>query len=221
MVGRAQFADRAKIVDATQDAMLSKPCRKGDGCLHQWTLTSRLGHILETYEQLLGPRNRTYRVLGVEFTTSERPRVWYPDFGSGLQSVIVQLTQSARHNRKLALFQLGHEAFHLVEPIDPGTKGSFFEEGLASYFAVAYLDQIGIRDGAGFIAEKTYRLAYDLVARLAKQHSDFNPRLKRFRERHRSFSQISADDIRAAFPEAPAAAANQLARPFPSAAVDR
>ncbi len=59
-----------------------------------------------------------------------------------------------------------------------GTKGSFFEEGLASYFAVTYLNHIETRDGAAFITEKTYRLAYDLVARLAKQHSDFNLRLK-------------------------------------------
>jgi hypothetical protein len=217
----APLAGNAQAADATQDTMLSKPCRKGEGCLHHWTLTSRLGDILETYEKSLGPRNRTYRVLGIEFTTSGRPRIWYPDFGNGLHSVVVQLTQSARHDRNLALFQLGHEAFHLVEPIEPGTKGSFFEEGLASYFAVAYLDQIGVRDGAAFIAEKNYRLAYDLVVRLTKLHSDFHPRLKRFRELHRSFSRVSADDIRAAFPETPAVVAQQLARPFENAAAVR
>ena len=203
-------------VDGTGDPMLSQPCRKGAGCLHHWSLTSRLGHILEDYEKALGARSRAFRILGIEFTTSRRPGIWYPDFGSGPQSVIVQLTRSARHNRDLALFQLGHEAFHLIEPVAPGQKSSVFEEGLASFFAVAYLEKIGVRKDAQWIAGENYRLAYDLVVRLANLHDDFYPRLKRFRAQHRSFSRISAGDIRGAFPQVPTTIAQQLARRFES-----
>lgn len=194
--------------------MLTSPCRKSEGCLHQWTLTSRLGHMLETFEKVLGPRNGTYRILGIEFTTANRPQVWYPDFGNGLKSLIIQLTRNARHDRNLALFQLGHEAFHLIEPVKPGTTASYFEEGLASYFSVLYLKQNGIRDGASYLTEKKYRVAFDLVVRLTEEHRDFNARLKRFRAQHRSFSRISMKDIQSAFPEAPAADAEQLARSF-------
>ena len=203
------------------DTMLSKPCKKSEKCRHHWTLTSRLGHILEVYEETLGRRNRAYRILGVEFTTGKRPGTWYPDFGNGLQSVVVQLTEAARNNRNLALFQLGHEVFHLLEPIKPGGRGSVLEEGLASYFAIAYLDRIGIRGGEAYVTEKNYKAAYEMVARLAKLHRDFYSRLKRLRELNRSFSRISTDDIRAAFPHAPAAMARQLAQPFATAITQR
>lgn len=174
--------------------------------------------MLETYEKILGPRDGTYRMLGIEFTTSNHPQIWYPDFGNGLASVIVQLTGSARHDRNLALFQLGHEAFHLIEPVKPGTSASYFEEGLANYFSVLYLKQNGIRGGAAYLTEKKYRLAYDLVIGLTKHHRDFNARLKRFREQNRSFSNISTGDILAVFPETETAVARQLARPFGKAA---
>lgn len=204
----------AESMAAKGDTMLSRPCSQGEKCLHHWTLTSRLGHILEAYEAVLGPRNRAYRILGVEFTTAARPGTWYPDFGNGTQSIVVQLTRQARRDRNLALFQLGHEVFHLIEPIRPGSRGSVFEEGLASYFAIDYLERNGIRGGQRYISEQSYLSAYRMVARLAELHRDFMPRLRRLRERHRTFSGLSSDAIRAAFPNAPAALVAKLAQPF-------
>ncbi|MGI9477174.1 MAG: hypothetical protein ACR2PI_10760 [Hyphomicrobiaceae bacterium] len=201
-------------VDTRSDTMLSKSCKGQDNCVDGWTLTSRLGDMLTFYEDKLGRRNQAYRILGIEFTTKKRPLTWYPDFGKGLRDVIVRLTQRARHDRDFALFQLGHEAFHLIEPIKPNSTGSYFEEGLASYFAVAYMERIGVRGGAGFISESNYLKAYELVVRLAKQHKDFFGRLRRLRQHTRSFSRLTHDDIRAAFPEAPATIARQLAEPF-------
>ncbi len=212
---------RAEPAAPKADTMLSAPCKQTEKCLHHWTLTSRLGHILEFYEKALGRRNPAYRLLGLEFTSGQRPRTWYPDFGGGPNSIIVQLTQTARHDQRLALFQLGHEAFHLVEPIKPGSRGSFLEEGLASYFAVAYMNRIGVSGGAEYIAETNYRRAYDLVVRLAKQHKDFHARLRQLRQLTRSFSRLSSDDIRVVFPEAPAAIARQLAQPFTTATRQR
>lgn len=204
----------AETAPANSDTMLSRPCGQGEQCLHHWTLTSRLGHILESYEAVLGPRNRAYRILGIEFTTAARPGTWYPDFGKGAQSIVVQLTRRARRDPNLALFQLGHEVFHLIEPIRPGSRGSVFEEGLASYFAIDYLERNGITGGQRYITEESYLSAYRMVARLAALHRDFLPRLRRLRERHRSFSKLSSDAIRAAFPGAPAALVAKLARPF-------
>ena len=205
-------------VNSRSDTMLSKSCKQRDNCVDGWTLTSRLGDMLAFYEAKLGRRNQAYRILGIEFTTKKRPLTWYPDYGNGLQNVIVRLTQRARHDRSFALFQLGHEAFHLIEPIKPNSTGSYLEEGLASYFAVAYMERIGVRDGAAFISESSYMRAYELVVRLAKQHKDFPSRLRRLRQQTRSFSRLNSDEIRAAFPDAPAAVARQLAEPFAMAA---
>lgn len=196
------------------DLMLSRPCPKSEPCVQTWTLTSRLGHILEMYEARLGPRNPSYRILGVEFTTTGRPRTWYPDFGTGARSIIVQLTQHARQDLPLAMFQLGHEAFHLIEPIKPDGKGSFFEEGLASYFAIEYLRRQKIPVSEAFLSEKSYQKAYELTAKLVAQHSDFYARLKRFRKEHGSFSNIREEAVQAAFPNVSAAVARRLAEPF-------
>ncbi len=203
---QAAFAD---------DLMLSRNCAREEKCFTTWTLTSRLGDILETYEARFGARARTFDLLGIEFTTAGRPRVWYPDFGSGTKSIIIQLTQSARSNRKYALFQLAHEAFHLIEPIKPGSRASMLEEGLASFFAIDYVKSAGLEIDAGFVSESGYREALGHVRLLAKLHGDLAPPVRRLREIHRSFSRLTGDDIRAVFPNTPARIATELAKPFP------
>ena len=207
-------AGRSSTVSTRPDTMISKSCKGQDNCVDGWTLTSRLGDMLAFYEEKLGRRNPAYRILGIEFTTRKRPLTWYPDFGNGLRDVIVRLTQRARRDRNFALFQLGHEAFHLIEPIKPNATGSYLEEGLASYFAVAYMDRIGVRGGAGFISEDSYLQAYEMVVRLAEQHKGFYGRVRQLRQHTRSFSRLTSDDIRAAFPDVPAKIARQLAKPF-------
>ena len=194
--------------------MVSRPCVRPEPCQQTWTLTSRLGHILDTYEASLGPRNKAYRLLGVEFTTDRRPRTWYPDFGKGAINVIVQLTQSARHDLRLALFQLGHEAFHVIEPIAPGSPGSYFEEGLASYYALQYMASQGIQGGEELLTEPNYKASYELVLKVVALHDDFLPRLRKLREITRSFSKIREDEFRAAFPNTPAQVARQLVAAF-------
>lgn len=207
--------DTIQTSTSDTDTMLSKSCGERDDCLNGWTLTSRLGDILAVYEKILGRRNPAYRLLGIEFTSGKRPGTWYPDYGDGLNNIIVRLTPVARHDRNFALFQLGHEAFHLIEPIQPNSRGSFFEEGLASYFAIAYMNRIGVTGGERYIVGKNYKLAYDMIVNVANLHKpDFNARLRKLRELHRSFSRLTEDDIRAAFPQAPAKTARLLARPF-------
>lgn len=196
------------------DPMLARDCAPKAGCTQTWTLTSRLGHILEDYEKRLGPRNRAYRLLGIEFTTGPRPRIWYPDFGNGPKSVIVQLSLRARTQPDLAMFQLAHEAFHLIAPVRPGTSASVFEEGLASFFAARYLEENRVAPTRVFLGETSYRTAYGLIARIAGRYPDFDTRLRRLREFNGAFSPVSPDEIRRAFPDIPARDARQLATPF-------
>ena len=197
-----------------QDFMLARPCPEGAGCRVTWTLTSRLGQILEFYGKQLGPANPRYRLLGIEFTSDRRPRIWYPDYGKGHNSIIVQLTSSARRKEKRALFQLAHEAFHLLEPVKPGSRASVFEEGLATYFAFAYLRSIGWKVDADYIADAAYQSAYEAVARLADGHGDFIDRLRRLRQRKQTFSALTAADLQETFTYIDAAQSESLAQPF-------
>ena len=206
-----------RAADAQTDLMLARDCAKGDGCTQTWTLTSRLGHILESYEKRLGPVNRAYRLLGIEFTSGPRPRIWYPNFGSGPKSIIIQLTHRARTAPELALFQLAHEAFHLLNPVKPGASASVLEEGLASYFATRYLEANAIAERATPPAEAAYKSAYDTVAGLAARYPDFDQRLRRFRELNGGFSNARPDEIRAAFPSIKARDAGRLAAAFEKA----
>jgi hypothetical protein len=220
-VATQYFAGLPGAADTTRlpiaDQMVARPCLKREGCHQTWTLTSRLGQILEHYEKRIGRRSSTYRLLGVEFTTAPRPSIRYSDFGTGSRTIIIQLTQQAARDAELALFQLSHEAFHTIEPIKPGTAGSYLEEGVANYFAIDYLQRQGISSGQTFLTEQSYRSAYDRVVRLAELHDDFDERLRGLRQQTKSFSRVAPDDIRATFPNAPEGLAQQLAQEFPRA----
>jgi hypothetical protein len=217
LIGALMAATNLRAADGKTDLMLARDCAKGEGCAQTWTLTSRLGHILESYEKRLGPMNRAYRLLGIEFTNGPRPRIWYPNFGSGPKSIIIQLTHRARTATELALFQLAHEAFHLLNPVTPGASASILEEGLASYFATRYLEANAIAEKAKPPREAAYKSAYETVAELAARYPDFDQRLRRFRELNGGFSNASPDEIRAAFPSIKARDAGRLAASFEKA----
>jgi hypothetical protein len=203
--------------DPREDLMVARDCSRIEACTQTWTLTSRLGQILEDYEQRLGPAARRYRLLGIEFTSGPRPRIWYPNFGSGPKSVIIQLTQRARRDRGLALFQLAHEAFHLLNPVKPGAHTSVLEEGLASYFAARYVEDSMTKARTARLSEPAYRNAFHHVAALAARHPDFTERLRRLRELKGGFSRVSPDELRAAFPHIKAREASILASRFDNA----
>jgi|GEM_PF-6247252 len=45
---------------------------------HSWSITSKFGHILKTTEERYGERDKSYILLGLEFTTNGNPQTWYP-----------------------------------------------------------------------------------------------------------------------------------------------
>jgi len=134
---------------------------------YTWTLASRLGEMLNLAEEMFGPRNKDFTILGFEFMDTG-PRIWYPNNNG---NIVIQLTPEALNSETIALYQLAHECIHLLSP-SGGAYANVLEEGVAVYFSWLYLRKVLQVDGrlitdeahyltAGLIVEKALRLKPD------------------------------------------------------------
>jgi len=112
--------------------------RLSDGGYTCTSLSNRLGQSLQLAEKLFGPRNPSYTILGVDFSTMDHPSQIY--VGTDHRQVIVLLTQKSAHDEMNALYTLGHETFHLLSP--GATTGTFLEEGLAVFLSECFMASI-------------------------------------------------------------------------------
>ncbi len=203
----------AGFLHASPSLTVASPCSASATCAYSWTLASRMGHILRFVEALYGPRDRSWTLLGVEFTSEAAPQVWYPTFDGFGDSVIVQLTRSASTDETRALFQLSHEVVHLLSPAGPGAKASVLEEGLATLTSLQYLEAIGKGVSPSYISEPRYEAAYRSVSRLAKR-PDFKTGIRSLRATRGGLSGLSPADMQRAWPGLSAREATVLARDF-------
>lgn len=203
----------AGFLHASPSLSLASPCDPGASCAFTWTLASRLGHILRYAETRYGPRDRNWTLLGVEFTSEGSPQVWYPTFDGIGDSVIVQLTRSAATDETRALFQLAHEALHLLSPAGPGARASVLEEGLATYNSLDYMRAIGRPLSPSYIDSPPYEAAYRAVLGLTSR-PDFERGVRSLRARRGGLSGLAAADVQAAWPGLSDAQARILAAPF-------
>lgn len=98
------------------------------------TLVSRLGAMLSDAENMYGPRDQTYTILGIEFGRGI-PSLWYP---GDCKHIAIQLDTKAMSDLSQACYQLAHECVHLLCPTG-GSKTNNLEEGLASYNSTYYM----------------------------------------------------------------------------------
>jgi len=198
------------------DLVLAQPCADVS-CTYHWTLTSRFGQALDMAEDLFGPRDRSYTILGIDFTTDAQPSHWYPQdqYGTG-KTVIVLLTANAASDEDRALYQLSHESFHLLSSGVFGTATNL-EEGLATYFSLWYMARIGRPLSADYITLPKYRVVFKDVQDLMKLYPDMTARIKRFRSEGtlRGVSTMSCAEFQHIFPKAPIQLAEELTRTFP------
>lgn len=203
------------MLGVDRDLVLAQPCADAS-CTYHWTLTSRLGQALDMAESLFGPRERSCTILGIDFTTDTHPSHWYPhdQYGTA-EMVIVLLTMDAASDETRALYQLSHESFHLLSSTALGTTTNL-EEGLATYFSLRYMGQIGRPLSADYIASPKYRDAFDDVQALIKLYPDLTARIRRFRskEPYRGVSTMSRQEFQHLFPKAPTQLAKELMRTF-------
>jgi hypothetical protein len=177
------------------------PLPTGDG--YTYTLTSLLGGFLFELEAAYGQRDREYTPLGMEFY-GERPHLWYP---GNRKHVSIILTDAARLNPGLAIFQLAHESLHLLAPTG-GRHAPIIEEGLAILFCHAVSDRYGLGIRA---AEPVYIWA----EKQSQQLLALDPNVVRAaRAVVSTFSKWEPDLLTTVCPKLPRALAARLCEPF-------
>ncbi len=199
----------AKEAPFCSSQILAHPTKSG----YTWTLASRLGELLGMAEDEYGERDKSWTILGIEFTDRNQPRNWHPFDYKNKKNIIIQLTKRAAHNEKEALFQLSHEVFHSLIPTG-GNDATFFEEGLATYFSITATRKTGIDITPNYIASKKYRKAYNLVKAVYQAHPDAGKRITAFRKKGIHPSALNRKHLMTIFPKLSPSIAKQLARKF-------
>ena len=170
-----------------------------------WTLASRLGDMLHLAEELFGPRDKSFTILGVEIGP-DVPRLWYP---GNRGSVVVQLAPSAVAGMSRACYQLAHEAVHLLAPNGGGSAVNL-EEGVACYFAELYM-----RKQFGEPHWRPEIPSYVRALSMVRARLDRDARcVRRLRDKSMSFSGIADGDLSREFPDLDPAARRFLLSSF-------
>lgn len=210
--GKTSDSSKSKPIGFCSSQILAHKMKGG----HSWTLTTRLGKFLQKAEKEYGVRDKSWTILGVEFSAGGQPTVWYPFSRDNTKFIAIQLTRRAANNKKRALFQLAHETIHLLSPAGPDQQSSVLEEGLATYFSIHALADTGVKIKAQYIGSKPYTQSYILVSKLYKLHSDTGARIKDLRAQGYTLSNISADKLMQSFPNIDAKLAELLTQRFDS-----
>lgn len=181
-----------------------------------WTLTSRIGEILDLAQAQFGQMRSNFIFLGIEFK-SDGPRIQYQNDNSGhCRYIRIQLTPDVLNNEYQAYYQLAHEVYHLLAPTGK-FDANVLEEGLATYFSKVYLDrfQQNIFDWeAATRPNSNYYNAYRLVEQLLQINPDI---IKIMRDKfpHIQTSHFTIDHFKEVMGEdTPYHILDQLLQPF-------
>jgi hypothetical protein len=199
--GSAQNGIASELVnscDFINSTIVAQPCKEKAECTYTWTVTSRLGDTLKMAQELLGPRDKSYTILGIEFITQGPPSVWYP---GNRKDIIIQLTTKASCDMRRALFQLAHETVHILSPTGGPYRATILEEGLATYFSLYYLEKIHIPVQRDYIDNPKYQSAYDDIVSLTKEYPDALEKIKNIRKDQPFISGITYEQLKQTFPK--------------------
>ena len=163
-----------------------------DGKDHTRTLAYQLSKMLHMVEELFGARDYSYTILGIEFA-SDGPQIWYP---RNHRHIIIQLDLSAATNILQACYQMAHETVHLLAP-SCGRNANNFEEGVACYFAAYYM-KYKFNQPNWSPTLPSYRRALEIIA--PRLNEDIGC-IRRLREHHPSFQDITKEEISREFPK--------------------
>jgi hypothetical protein len=173
-----------------------------------YTLTTYLGVFLRAAEEMAGPRDQSWTILGVEFFGNEAegavPHIWYP---GNCRHVVVRLTRDVAREPRRAVFQLAHEAAHLISP--EGRAGApNLEEGFATILGHNMAEQhVGYHCRVG----PQYMAAYDDTQSLLSIHPEA---IRLIREIEAHFELLTPEVIAKAVPDVDSDLATRLCRPW-------
>jgi hypothetical protein len=168
-----------------------------------WTLTTRLGELLNEAESRYGQRDLAYTILGIEFG-GERPGIWYP---GNRKQVSVRLSMMACSDPSQAYFQLAHEVIHLLSPTGGGGT-IVLEEGLAHLFSTEMSAGHGTHYNSSIPA---YENAASLLRPLLGNDPDF---IRNVRQIEPCMAKIKPAHLRSVMPCGNETVFNALCEPF-------
>jgi len=163
--------------------------------------------LLGVAEEMFGPRNLDYTLLGIEFSHFEEG-IKYQNDG---KNITIQLKLSSLRERHLVRSQLARECIHLLSPT--GKKdANVLEEGLAVYFEEYYTHKAFNSVGQDFgLRNDNYTSALRSVERLVGIQPDA---VKLIRAHEPTIARISGELIVTVCPAVPPDLANGLAERF-------
>ncbi|MEZ9819888.1 hypothetical protein AB4238_04550 [Shewanella sp. 10N.286.45.A1] len=163
-----------------------------------------LNLALNELEQMFGTRNHSRNMLPVEVHPNV-PQVFYPD----QNSVQIKIGDSCMRENYRAYYQLGHEAVHLLSPVDFGVA-TVLEEGVAVWFSHDFMSRHSgnIWDSSG---DDKYDRAWSLVEQLLAESKDA---LKNMRDKFGCFSPLTVDNILEVVPKLDRQVAISLSETF-------
>ena len=177
-------------IDITSsEPLVTRVRSEGNG--YTWTLASLLGNMLHIAEDLFGPRDYSYTILGIEIGP-DVPKIWYP---GNRKDIVIQLHSSAATNMFEACYQMAHETVHLLAPTGKQNANNF-EEGVACYFADLYMKE-ALKNPYPPPSLPSYRRAFELVKPLLDTDRFC---IRKLRDQQPSFSKITREQIGATFP---------------------
>lgn len=172
----------------------------------QLTLASRLGEMLRMAEYLYGKRDRSYTFLGFEFIPANTRLVHNEE----RKELIIQLNTLYLNDPILVYCSLAHECIHLLSPLpNPKAETTVLEEGLATFFAAAYM--LFVHNQRITISDAPYLRARLLVGKLL----DIDRfAIKKLRQKQPTLSLISKNLILRKYPGLPEEVATHLTQEF-------
>ena len=188
-----------------------------DGSYSPVTLPVLASRFLAEIEQLFGPRDRSFTLLGIDIdkTPNSSPCLWYPDSGIApddaerrSRHIVIHLGPNALTDPARARWQLAHECFHLLDPWNEKLDGrptNWLEEGLAAWCQNSRIPEAEHHEGL-------YAMAEDLVRPLMRELSHAVKRIRK--ERSLRIGEFTPDVMRDYCPGLSEETLLKLCQPF-------
>lgn len=186
----------------TKNTFTSKPYGTG----YTPTVTTLLGRFLKIAEEMFGPRDMEFTILGVEFSEIDQPQIWFPEYPEK-KFISIILTPGCETDFNRAIFQLSHEIVHALCPT-PGYHANVLEEGVATYFSYQMSEKFGNSMKAG---AKQYIEAEKCAEQLLAIKSDV---IKEARKFCPDISSISHTQLKTLCPNVGESLLDTLLMPF-------